>query len=324
MARGRMLSTTIAGDQRLNSLSIEAEYLFLKTIPHLDRDGLIYGKANLLWAKACPERMELLPHIDGLVTEWVQKSLVLRYDTADGPVLYFYGFRKNQTGIRYDREGASIFAPPPGYIRKDGKDGGLFTVEEIAASVPQKDDDEPDTDGGQSDAKPSQDELPTNSGVVPDEIPLKAKESKLNQSKLNEGESNAAPTPASAYVPPMSHHKLQAALTALNARMEPALRVKYVKPVESYLGLAALVESGDDEALLKVHNAAIDIYEMGVTLQNLRSWWNDWKKDFRSKGPSAKQFKEFCSEQLGKSKAQPVMQAQPMVVGKILDNPFSL
>lgn len=183
MARGRMLSTTIAGDQRLNSLSVEAEYLFLKTIPHLDRDGLIYGKANLLWAKACPERMELLPRIDALVAEWVKRSLVLRYDTADGPVLYFYGFRKNQTGIRYDREAASIFAPPPGYIRKDGKDGGLFTVEEAAAE-PIPTDDEPDTDDGQSDAEPATDELPTNSGVTPDEIPLKAKESKLNKNNI--------------------------------------------------------------------------------------------------------------------------------------------
>ena len=183
MARGRMLSTTIAGDQRLNSLSIEAEYLFLKTVPHLDRDGLIYGKANLLWAKACPERMELLPRIDDLVAEWVQRSLVLRYDTADGPVLYFYGFRKNQTGIRYDREGASIFTPPPGYIRKDGKDGGLFTVEEAAAE-PIQTDDEPDTDDKQSSAEPDTEQLPTDSGVTPELIPLKAKESKLNKNNI--------------------------------------------------------------------------------------------------------------------------------------------
>jgi len=323
MARGRMLSTTIAGDQRLNSLSIEAEYLFLKAVPHLDRDGLIYGKANLLWAKACPERMELLPRIDALVTEWVQKSLVLRYETADGPVLYFYGFRKNQTGIRYDREAASIFAPPPGYIRKDGKDGGLFTVEE-AAKVTIQTDDEPDTDDGQTDAEPATDELPTNSGVTPDEIPLKAKESKVNQSKLNKGESNAAPSP-DARVAKQPHQKHVATMTALNAKLDAKTRVSYVDPIATYLGLKDLIDADDEsDWLVKIHNSAITINKMGVTVEHLRRWWKTWNESYLSNNPTIAQFEKFCSEQLGKSKKQPVMQTEPVAMGKVVDYPFSL
>jgi len=187
-----MVNTTIASDQRLNSLSIEAEYLYLKTIPHLDRDGLIYGKANLLWAKACPERMELLPRIDALVTEWVQKSLVLKYETDNGTVLYFYGFKKNQR-IRYDREAASIFAVPPGYVRVEGKDGGLFKLPDNDNSdtqpEPNQPDDDPDTDEGQPQSEPVTDELRTNSGLTPDEIPLKLRE--VNTNKTNNANGNS-------------------------------------------------------------------------------------------------------------------------------------
>jgi hypothetical protein len=43
MANGRFVSTSIANDQALASLSMEAELIYLKTIPHLDRDGLITG-----------------------------------------------------------------------------------------------------------------------------------------------------------------------------------------------------------------------------------------------------------------------------------------
>jgi hypothetical protein len=46
MARGRFLSESVATDARLNGLSVEAELVYLMTIPHLDRDGLIEGDPN--------------------------------------------------------------------------------------------------------------------------------------------------------------------------------------------------------------------------------------------------------------------------------------
>ena len=51
MARGRMLSIDVAGDPHLNRLSLEAHLLYVQTIPHLDRDGLVSGHPLLLWAK---------------------------------------------------------------------------------------------------------------------------------------------------------------------------------------------------------------------------------------------------------------------------------
>jgi hypothetical protein len=315
MARGRMLNTTVADDVRLNSVSIESHFLFMMTIPHLDRDGLIKADGMVFAGRVFPRRPELLPKMDALIQEWIDCSLVIAYQTdSHGRVLCFPNFAKNQIGLRYNREPASELPPPPGYIRTDE---GLACANSVPPKKNTGGDNTPDT------AQQSADNIQTDSrkpsGKVPANIPPN-----IREENVREGEEKAPP-PGSAYVPQMSHHKLQAALTVLNARMEPSLRLKYVKPVESYLGLAALVEQGDDDALLKVHNVAADIFEMGVTLQNLRSWWNEWKNDFRSKGPSAKQFKEFCSEKLGETKAQVVMQSQPaLVAGRLVDNPFSL
>ena len=112
-----MLSTTIATDKRLAALSLTAEYLFLKTVPHLDRDGLILGDASLLWAQIAPRRPELLPEITNAVTSWIDADLVIAYETSDGLALYFPGFAKNQVGMRYEREPQSTIASPPGYVR---------------------------------------------------------------------------------------------------------------------------------------------------------------------------------------------------------------
>ena len=117
MARGRFVATTIATDERLANLSLDAEYLYLKTIPHLDRDGLIDGRTRYVWATVAPFRSELLDRCGALIQEWLDVGLVVRYEGARTPVLWFCGFAKNQIGLRYDRDAASVFPPPPGYVR---------------------------------------------------------------------------------------------------------------------------------------------------------------------------------------------------------------
>lgn len=115
MANGRFISRTIATDKRLSQLSIEAEYLFLKTLPHLDRDGLIL--ADVLWATVTPRRPAMAAIIDDLCLEWYRTGLAVSYETDEGTIIYFPGFAKNQQGMRYDREGPSRYAPPPGMVR---------------------------------------------------------------------------------------------------------------------------------------------------------------------------------------------------------------
>ena len=132
MAKGRFISQTIAKDKRLNQLSMEAELLYLMTIPHLDRDGLILGEPLVLWGTVCPRRPELMTSIETLISEWLEAGLILRYLADDDPILYFTGFNKNQQ-LRYDRETPSQYDPPPGYIRTDA---GLVPDELRTAATP--------------------------------------------------------------------------------------------------------------------------------------------------------------------------------------------
>src|SRR5678815_227178 len=113
MARGRFVSESIAKDARLNSLSIEGQLLYLMAIPHLDRDGLIDGDPDVLWATICPKRRVFIDAMASFVNEWIAAKLVIRYECDEGSVLWFCGFSKNQTGLRYDREAPSRFPPPP-------------------------------------------------------------------------------------------------------------------------------------------------------------------------------------------------------------------
>lgn len=118
MARGRMISIQVASDPDLNRLSAEAERLYLRTLPHLDRDGLITGHPMLLWAKVAPLRIELMDACSAMISEWVQQGLVIRYAGADNqPVLYFKGFRRHNANIPYTDEAPSIYPPPPGWTR---------------------------------------------------------------------------------------------------------------------------------------------------------------------------------------------------------------
>lgn len=142
MARGRMVNQTIATDKKLNELSIEAELLYLKTIPHLDRDGLILGEPVLLWAQVCPRRPSLMAGVCHLIEEWSNAGLVVPFEDNGDTVLFFPGFTKNQIGMRYDRETPSRFGVPPGFIRTD--DG----LQPINVKVPSENTDPTDGGGG--------------------------------------------------------------------------------------------------------------------------------------------------------------------------------
>lgn len=161
MARGRFLNTSIAEDIELNSLSLEAHWLYMMTIPHLDRDGLIKADTYVFFGKVCPRRPELIPRIDALIDEWAKCGLVTVYPTRDGKVAFFHGFNKNQQGMHYSREGASVLDVPPGYVRTAA---GLITVEEAETQNNAK-------NGNDTPSEPSPDKLPTNSRPTPDEIP---------------------------------------------------------------------------------------------------------------------------------------------------------
>lgn len=143
MTRGRFVSTSVAKDKRLNELPIDSALVYVMTIPHLDRDGIIDGDPSVLWGTVCPRRRELLDEMERIILDWTYAGLVVRYETEEGTALWFSGFTKNQQGLRYDREAPSRF-PLPSELNPDGD-------------------------------KPTPDEVRTNSGAMPDDVPPKFK-----------------------------------------------------------------------------------------------------------------------------------------------------
>lgn len=129
MAARRMLSAMVGRDEKLSALSLPALCLYLMTIPHLDRDGLIDGRPPVLVGMVAPLRGEFYDDAHGLIMEWVTVGVVTRYNGEREPVLAFHGFRRHQQGMLYDREAVSVYPPPPGYARCPRH--GLVWEEEI-------------------------------------------------------------------------------------------------------------------------------------------------------------------------------------------------
>jgi hypothetical protein len=139
-----MIAATVATDKRLNSLSEEAELVFLKTIPHLDRDGIIIGDPALLAFKVCPRRPRLIAMMEDIIQEWIGAGLVIAYEPGEDQLLFFPGFTKNQVGMRYERETDSLFPPPPGYYRNGA---GLEPIQD-KPDTPRQDDGNNPPDSG--------------------------------------------------------------------------------------------------------------------------------------------------------------------------------
>ena len=118
MAKGRLISSEIALDPDLNSMSVEAIYCYVMAFTNLDRDGLIDGHPNKLWATICPYKTELFDQIPRIVDEWIRSNKVIRYQIRAGQaVLFFKDFRRYNLRMKYHNEAESLFPPPPGWER---------------------------------------------------------------------------------------------------------------------------------------------------------------------------------------------------------------
>ena len=118
MARGRMLNTTICTDKAVHALSSDTCRLaFSWTIPHLDRDGRVRGDPVLLKALIFPRRDDVSTEdMAGYIQEWHDGGLCVLYEAEGEQFLWFPNFQKNQIGLRYNREPASILPEPPGNL----------------------------------------------------------------------------------------------------------------------------------------------------------------------------------------------------------------
>lgn len=276
MARGRMLNQSIATDKRLNSLSLEAELVYLMAIPHLDRDGLILGEPYMLASQVCPRRPDLARRMNDIIKEWIASGLVLQYDGKEDPILFFAGFAKNQGGLRYDRETPSQFSPPPGYVRTAT---GL-QPEEIDCPSPAV--------GNESGNTPAT--VPPSSDSTPAQYNTK------EEKRIVGG------------VPPTPQHRTRADLTAQQrARhirrsyegIDPRLLTTLTNGVKHIYGFDILIDQpGDDAVEDRMRDEAYRLYQIGIkseaALCALHQAWNVHAERLKDKRPYKDQLYEVA------------------------------
>ncbi len=120
MPEGRFVNKRISDSEQLGRVSLLADYLFTKCIPHLDVTGRITGNPVLLKAKVAPLRAEITTeNIPDIITELANAlghegdPLVRWYEVNGQSVLRFPGFARQQKGLKADREATSKFPEPP-------------------------------------------------------------------------------------------------------------------------------------------------------------------------------------------------------------------
>lgn len=283
-----MLNTSIARDGRLAALSVEAEYLYLKTVPHLDRDGLIWGEPETLWATVCPRRPAMLARMAALLAEWLSVDnaghdapLVIAYATPEGTALYFPAFAKNQAGLRYEREPASTIPAPPGYART------------AVGLVPQASGESPE------DIRQPSGNLPAD-GWPEVEVEVKEEvERTPHASERARGTESAG-------------RALAARMQQLNAEVACDLRQPIVEVLIDILGKRALayppgmptktLQERADALLDECHTIAKSLYLAGYkTDADVLALEEFWSKDWRGRdgGGTPQQFWAFVSERQG-------------------------
>lgn len=108
MAEGRFISRNIAFSEQLGQISMEADYLFMRMLPHLDCEGRITGSPTSIRARVCPLRKEMN---DGMVSlsiaELDQNRLIVWYEVDGMQCIEYPNFEKYQTGLRKNREAPS-------------------------------------------------------------------------------------------------------------------------------------------------------------------------------------------------------------------------
>lgn len=115
MAQGRFLSRTTATSRQLDAVSWRAELLFLRALPHLDRDGRMDGDPIVVKATVAPRNPKLpIGALAGLLQELHDAGLVVWYRVGEEQVVAFPKFLEHQQGLKYERERPSRFPPPPG------------------------------------------------------------------------------------------------------------------------------------------------------------------------------------------------------------------
>lgn len=113
MPNGRFVSKAIAVNGQLASVSLEADFLFGRCIPHLDVDGRMSGNPKLVKAIAVPVRDELsIERVAACLAELAAAELVVWYQVNGELCLTFPSFARHQQGLKREREADSRVPSP--------------------------------------------------------------------------------------------------------------------------------------------------------------------------------------------------------------------
>lgn len=113
MPEGRFLSRSIALNEQLARVSILADHLFTKAIPHLDVEGRMPGNPMLVRSIVVPLRREYTDDgIPELLCELCRERLIIWYSAGGRAVLSFPGFERQQRGLNKQREAPSRLPGP--------------------------------------------------------------------------------------------------------------------------------------------------------------------------------------------------------------------
>ena len=113
VADGRMLRRSIATNEQLARVSLEAAFVFTWCLPFLDVEGRMYGSPLRVKALAFPVREEIsISVIERALAELHSVGLVSWYEAGGEKCLAFPGFLRNNT-VRPKREGRSKIPAPP-------------------------------------------------------------------------------------------------------------------------------------------------------------------------------------------------------------------
>lgn len=136
MPDGRFLSKSIAYSAQVGSVSLEADYLFMRMIPHLDSAGRMIGEPMSVKALCCPLRSEITGDVvERCLGELHQAGLLTWYKGDGQRYVEMPGFVKHQRGARLDREAPSrLPAPSTKKVRRTPENSGERRVSEVKRS----------------------------------------------------------------------------------------------------------------------------------------------------------------------------------------------
>ena len=98
MPRGRLITKTIAYCEQLSRVSLKADYLFMRIIPHLDSEGRMKANPAIVWAQTCPLRKDLsLEDVELCLAELEESGLIVRFHNGEVDYLCYPKFFVHQS-----------------------------------------------------------------------------------------------------------------------------------------------------------------------------------------------------------------------------------